>query len=895
MWNAFYEVKNIITGPGPGPNRPVPPLPNDFNKSATARSAPVSPTLTPKASIDPLLTAQSDLTAPSTLAIAAVSIFRIQAKLQAVRLLSGLTKEQLIQVFMSRLKKELYQHVYNALDAPVPVTRVTLANLALNRVTRGIFKELPTDELHRLADYHNALKEEIFFKVEESIALDLIRGSSFFLGKNGKKKVVGANPTFLDDVVNTGNRYDFNERREEFASPDALELNFSERLIYLILRVVEKQLLRVMKTKEAAVRKAFFKQCTQIESTVKVLEFIDEYEEVLEADLNHNNLPSPVPEHLRCLRLSITTWARISEFLGVGNLVSSLALANKQLFNMVYSNTFWSKVQHICLDMPFFPNKYDLPALFSRLENLKSLKGIKDSFAAEVIAQAVDNCDSLECIDISGCKSLKPQDVQFMLTECSSLRKIVLDRCTDAVSPSSVAIIVDLAKSSLESFHSSEVPFLNSESLNLLFSCKKMKSFKAGFNVDDPPLLPCPQHPLYTRFSAEAISKLCAQWKDLKVLDLSFRCPPAEEGTIGVRVAQFLEELPCLTELYLRDWHGYSDIENFNPKSPLRLERFDFSGSNDLDVKFLNAICPKIKTLRLAALSRCPLLNDKAVKALLSNCGSSLALLDISGSPKVTFESVSYLSRFAPQIKCLILDNTSVGDEAFGMLISFDSLSRLSIAHCNKVTDEGINALCFGLKSLTNLNVSHSSSFSPKMLDVLGTAPFASTLQSLQMSGLQQVCSKSLKSLEGPFRSIKRLDLSRNSLTAETLLSISTASFAYHLRHLNLAYNPALSSESCLVISQCFENLEVLILSFCQKIGDKGLDSLVNRLRKLQQLEVTGCTGLTKSCCEVLKKVSRRMDFIQMHRMANTIPLNYFEDLQKILNWVRLEYSLEST
>jgi hypothetical protein len=212
----------------------------------------------------------------------------------------------------------------------------------------------------------------------------------------------------------------------------------------------------------------------------------------------------------------------------------------------------------------------------------------------------------------------------------------------------------------------------------------------------------------------------------------------------------------------------------------------------------------------------------------------ALISLKIDHSQQITDAGMGHLAALA-QLRSLSLTwLTRVTDCGFGRLGEILSLERLNLAWAN-VTDLGLMPLG-RLSALSDLTLRECKRIQGNGLSHL--KPLF-RLTSLSLAGDSRVTDLGLTSV-GVLTSLRRLNLSRCSgITAAGLDHLGALD---NLTYLDLSWNSQLGDDALDVLRR-FPNLLTLSLAHLP-IGNGALVHL-RPLRRLQHLDLSGCTGIT--------------------------------------------------
>jgi len=212
------------------------------------------------------------------------------------------------------------------------------------------------------------------------------------------------------------------------------------------------------------------------------------------------------------------------------------------------------------------------------------------------------------------------------------------------------------------------------------------------------------------------------------------------------------------------------------------------------------------------ALKRCPNLIGVNLSKTLSfspqlvELPSDLQEMNLSECPWISPNALKQLHGRCPDLK--FLDFTSdihLNFSAWGELVKFKQLKRLSLAQCHQLQDSDIAIILTSCKNVTRLSLRNCVKISEKgFLDIA----------------------------KSPLRLIE-LDLSRCVLTDNTIVEIG---------------------------SKC-KALAVLDISNCDQLTEKGILGLVRNARMLTELNITRC-HISPSAIEEMKRIAPQLKLV---------------------------------
>ncbi|KAK4797612.1 hypothetical protein SAY86_029938 [Trapa natans] len=229
-------------------------------------------------------------------------------------------------------------------------------------------------------------------------------------------------------------------------------------------------------------------------------------------------------------------------------------------------------------------------------------------------------------------------------------------------------------------------------------------------------------------------------------------------------------------------------------------------------------------SIRSVTVKDCPLVGDQGIVGLVSNHATGLTKLKLHGLP-VTDLSLAVIGRYGKQVTDLVLENLSnVSERGFWVMGNGRGLQKLialSISSCEGVTDLGFDSIGKGCLSLRQLCVRRCSVLSDSgLVSLVKSAP---SLERLQLEECHRVTQY------GIFGLLMNSRESLKSLSIKNCLGI---------KDLDKGMELPSATPPC-------ESLRSLSITNCPGFGDSNLIVLGKICSRLQNLDLTGLTGIT--------------------------------------------------
>lgn len=287
--------------------------------------------------------------------------------------------------------------------------------------------------------------------------------------------------------------------------------------------------------------------------------------------------------------------------------------------------------------------------------------------------QRIEKCtsfsNSLERINISGCKKIETEGIVHLAECCTNLQHIILNSCERITSRSISALMQKCTH--LKTLHMQDLVLVTSELLSEAQLVDNMSQQSTQCELSDLSLSGC------TDIDDEAFRYFCTQIADLKFLNLS-----------------------SCTSLTQDVFHCFAANAN---RCTSALEILD--------------------------LSFCPQFNPSDVELLTTNC-HRLISLNLSGLITLNNTNVNSIIKYCPHLAKLHLGFCrELNDSILHSIAANLTLQYLNIERCNKMTDDGILAFIDDNYTLQSLNISSCKLITDRvMLFLMKSCPRLRTL-----------------------------------------------------------------------------------------------------------------------------------------------------------------------
>ncbi|GLJ38502.1 hypothetical protein SUGI_0784590 [Cryptomeria japonica] len=297
----------------------------------------------------------------------------------------------------------------------------------------------------------------------------------------------------------------------------------------------------------------------------------------------------------------------------------------------------------------------------------------------------------------------------------------------------------------------------------------------------------------------------------------------------------------------------------------------------NLDLSYLQITNKCLESLtRLCHLENLALVGCVSVgdKGLIYLKNKSLQGLDVSKCRNISSTGIINLASVSPELRqltlayCIPITSDLANSQTFDRLqiVKFDGckisstalasvgrsckyLRELSLSKCIGVTDEELKGFLTYCRELNKLDLTCCCDLTDVALSAVAMS--CRYLSSLKIESCHLVTEKSLTMLgEGcPF--LEELDLTDCSINNTGLESLSRCS---ELITLKLGFCPNISDEGIIQIGACCSNLQELDLYRSTGVGDAGMVAISNGCPRLKSINLSYCTCISD---DALKAISR--------------------------------------
>lgn len=334
--------------------------------------------------------------------------------------------------------------------------------------------------------------------------------------------------------------------------------------------------------------------------------------------------------------------------------------------------------------------------------------------------------------------------------------------------------------------------------------------------------------------------------------------------------------LPSCPNLVAVDLTGVADASDRTvvalASACSRLQGINLGGCKQVTNKGILALARHCKLLRRVKLSGLETLTDDAVSMLAKHCPLLLEI-DLNGCKLISDVGVRDIWMYSLQMREMRLSQcVELTDAAFpappvtiaqdGPTVtpfprpspaeilpplhlphSFDHLRMLDLTACARITDTALAGIIAVAPKIRNLVLAKSTQITD--VGVESICKLGKQLHYLHLGHASNITDKGVKMLARSCTRLRYIDLA--NCTHLTDLSVFELSTLQKLRRIGLVRVHNLTDEAIYALADRHATLERIHLSYCEQISVIAIHFLLQRLRKLTHLSLTGIPSFRRS------------------------------------------------
>ena len=279
-------------------------------------------------------------------------------------------------------------------------------------------------------------------------------------------------------------------------------------------------------------------------------------------------------------------------------------------------------------------------------------------------------------------------------------------------------------------------------------------------------------------------------------------------------------ELPTLHDTVLENFANYPVVYGTKPHANMAsmtiLTLANLPVLTDAGLTTIWNACAKLKDVTLTNLVLCG--------GAVGRINGPLINLTMQGMPKATDESLVHFLEHKEKCKKLIsltLDLENITDEVVAAIaLHCSRVTTLSISNNAFITGDAVASLLGSVGKLLDLSLTKCSKITDDVL--FKASRKCLRLKVMEVGGCRLITNKGYKTVSS-LKALTSVDLSNNNMVTDNVFR--------------------------LIPGNCLTDLDV---SYCGKITDEGLKSIVKWLMKLRTLKAKGCKMVTYSGVDVI-------------------------------------------
>ncbi|KAK3585901.1 hypothetical protein CHS0354_038437 [Potamilus streckersoni] len=279
------------------------------------------------------------------------------------------------------------------------------------------------------------------------------------------------------------------------------------------------------------------------------------------------------------------------------------------------------------------------------------------------------------------------------------------------------------------------------------------------------------------------------------------------------------------------------------------LESLNLSGCfNVTDIAIGHAIFQEFPCITTLNLSLCKQLTDRSLERI-AQFLKNLECLELGGCCNITNTGLLLIAWGLRKLKILNLRSCRhISDHGIGHLSGLShqaapgtvKLEHLGLQDCQKLTDQALKHVSVGLVNLKTINLSFCGSVTDTGIRYLSKMH---NLRELNLRSCDNVSDIGLGYLAEGGSRITALDVSFcDKIGDQGLQCLSQGLFC--LRSISLCATNV-SDEGILKLVGTLHEITILNIGQCGQITDKGLTAISERLKNLESIDLYGCTRIT--------------------------------------------------
>ena len=225
--------------------------------------------------------------------------------------------------------------------------------------------------------------------------------------------------------------------------------------------------------------------------------------------------------------------------------------------------------------------------------------------------------------------------------------------------------------------------------------------------------------------------------------------------------------------------------------------------------------------------------------------GADLRTVDLSRCSDATPIEIEIFSDHVRDVYTLILKSCTIYDKTMSLIGKrCRYLRELDLTGCHLLTDVAMESIGMNCKELKRLSIEGCSQVSDEGVNDI--ARYCSSLTALNMNKCQFITDESLTSIGEACQSLKELKLSwMQAITDRGIYTFSSYANVNEMEILDLSACRKIGDDGVIGVSERLTNLTDLSLYYCNKITDRGCIAVTHNLIKLKKLSLADLYQIT--------------------------------------------------
>ncbi|CAJ2638826.1 unnamed protein product [Trifolium pratense] len=330
---------------------------------------------------------------------------------------------------------------------------------------------------------------------------------------------------------------------------------------------------------------------------------------------------------------------------------------------------------------------------------------------------------------------------------------------------------------------------------------------------------------------------------------------------------------------YDRQKEDYSNALNLLAQKLSNLLKVNLSGNVRVNDSSLLQFCINCEFLQEVLISRCPFISHAGIAEAIHhrpnlNSFSVTNYLQLENFNSHFVSSLASLKR----LTCLDLSFSSINDSLLvSLALQSPPLTKLVLQGCYNYTYTGICYLFCKCRSLQHLDLQGAKFLNDQLFSRL--CAFLTDLVSINVSGCDRLGNSSFFALLTNCPMLKEIRMESTKIGTGPTPSVEDLVVYLRVKSLHLAYNSFLQDKHINIFGFMFPNMQLIDLSFCHRISEQQITTLLKTCRKIRHLKFAGFPKaklflINSEACdlEVLNLSHSKIDDEELYQISKSCP-----------------------